>query len=240
MFIRKFLLVSAFAPLIIGCSSETNTDNQELSVEEPSAQIEPVAAPATPVDAVEPVAQPDPIVEVDYSDVAIPYTEKGYPKLYATWGKKWVEDINTMMPLVVKRVAANPKCDAPSIADLSDNRSIVKQEAVFFVDCVNGERFYISQNELTEDTNVEAESNMLSGKPSKYIQPCRDMIKAQLSYPSTFDESFGSVNAFKGKSGNMVVEIDFTAKNAIGAELPQSARCVFGTNGENEAVIENR
>jgi len=81
---------------------------------------------------------------------------------------------------------------------------------------------------------------MLSGKPSQYIRPCRDMIKTQLSYPSTFDESFGSVSAFKGTSGNMVVEIEFTAKNAIGVELPQSARCVFGTNGENEAVIENR
>jgi len=238
MFVKRLLVVSVFVPLIISCSSETNTDDQEVSVAEPSAQIEPVVEPDTPVEVVEP--PPASPIEIDYSDVVIPYTEKGYPKLYATWGKKWVDDINAMMPLVVKIVAANPKCDAPSIADLSDNRSVVKQEAVFFVDCVNGERFYISQNELTEDTNVEAESDILSGKPSQYIQPCRDMIKAQLSYPSTFDESFGSVSAFKGTSGNMVVEIDFTAKNAIGAELPQSARCVFGTNGENEAVITNR
>lgn len=240
MFVKRLLVMSVFVPLIISCSSETNTDDQEVSVAEPSAQIEPEVVPATSVEVVEPSAPPITPVGIDYSDVAIPYTEKGYPKLYATWGKKWVDDINTMMPLVVKKVAANPKCDAPSIADLSDNRSIVKQEAVFFVDCVNGERFYISQNELTDETNVEAESDMLSGKSSQYIQPCRDMIKAQLSYPSTFDESFASVSAFKGTSGNMVVEIDFTAKNSIGAELPQSARCVFGTNGENEAVITNR
>ena len=227
MQIKRIFLTSVFLPFIVSCSSETNTDDREVLVAEPSEQIEPVAPPAI-------------LVEVDYSDVAIPYTEKGYPKLYATWGKKWVDDINTMMPLVVKRVAANPKCDAPSIADLSDNRSIVKQEAVFFVDCVNGERFYISQNELTEETSVEAESDVLSGTPSQYIQPCRDMIKAQLSYPSTFNENIGAVNSFKGTSGNMVVEIDFTAKNAIGAELPQSARCVFGTNGDNEAIIENR
>ena len=66
------------------------------------------------------------------------------------------------------------------------------------------------------------------------------MIKAQLSYPSTLNEDIGAVNSFKGTSGNMVVEIDFTAKNAVSAELPQSARCVFGTNGENEVVIINR
>lgn len=158
--------MSVFVPLIISCSSETNTDDQEVLVAELSAQIEPEVVPATSVEVVEPSAPPITPVEIDYSDVTIPYTEKGYLKLYATWGKKWVDNINTMMPLVVKKVAANPKCDAPSIADLSDNRSIVKQEAVFFVDCVNGERFYISQNELTDETNVEAESDMLSGKPS--------------------------------------------------------------------------
>lgn len=125
MLIRKSLVVSAFIPLVIGCSSEVNTDNQEVSIEESTAQIEPVAAPATPVEVIEPAAQPAPIVEVDYSDVAISYTEKGYPKLYATWGKKWVDDINTMMPLLIKKVAANPRCDAPSIADLSDNRSTI-------------------------------------------------------------------------------------------------------------------
>lgn len=234
MFVKRLLVVSVFVPFIISCSSETSIDDQVVSDAEPSVQVD--SAPVTSVEAIEPA----PPVEVDYSDVAIPYTEKGYPKLYATWGEKWVDDINTMMPLVVKRVAANPKCDAPSVADLSDNRSIVKQEAVFFVDCVNGERFYISQNELNEETSVEAESDVLSGTPSQYIQPCRDMIKAQLSYPSTFNENIGAVNSFKGTSSNMVVEIDFTAKNAIGAELPQSARCVFGTNGENEAVITNR
>lgn len=238
MFVKRFLIASAFVPFIISCSSETGENNEEILETEPSAQIEP--ASNTTVEAVEPIEQPAPVVEKDYSDVAIPYTEKGYPKLYATWGKKWVDDINTMLPLVVKKVAANPQCDAPSIADLSDNRSTVKQEAVFFVDCVNGERFYISQKELSENNDVQAESSILSGKPSQYIQPCREMIKAQLNYPDTFDEVFGSVNSFKGTSGNMVVEMDFIAKNAIGAEMPQSARCVFGTNGNNEAVISNR
>lgn len=37
-----------------------------------------------------------------------------------------------------------------------------------------------------------------------------------------------------------MVEMPFTAKNALGNELPQAARCVFGTNDENEAVIMDR
>lgn len=232
MFIRKSLVVSAFIPLVIGCSSETNTDNQEVSIAEPSLQIEPLATP-------EPAAQPAPPVEVDYSHVVYEITEKGYSGTYAKWGKEWIDDINRMMPLAVQRVASNPKCDAPETADLSDNRSSPKQEAVFYVDCRNGERFYISQNELTDTTQIEAESEVLSGEPSEYIKPCQEMVKAQLNYPSSFDADIGT-SAFKGTSGNIVVEMSFTAKNALGAELPQSARCVFGTNGENEAVIENR
>lgn len=224
MLIKRVFLASLFIPLIISCSSES----QDVEAVTPSVTSVEVAD--TPIRS----------VNIDYSHVAYQITEQDYPGTYAKWGKKWIDDINSMMPLVVERIASNPKCDAPEIADLSDNRSSLKQEAVFYVDCKNGERFYVSQNELSEVTKIKAESEMLSGEPSQYIQPCREMIKPQLSYPSTFDESLGGVSAFKGTSGNIVVEIDFTAKNAIGTELPQSARCVFGTNGENEAIITNK
>lgn len=182
--------------------------------------------------------QPKPVAK-DYSHVAYEITESGYPKTYARWGRKWIDDINSMMPLAVQRVAENPRCDAPEAADLSDNRSSPKVEAVFYVDCSNGERFYVSQNELSNTTPIQAESDVLSGQPSEYIKPCQEMVEAQLNYPSSFNANIGT-NAFKGTSGNIVVEMSFTAKNALGAELPQAARCVFGTNGENEAVITNR
>ncbi len=224
MLIKKVFLASFFIPLIVSCSSE-------------SEDVETVTPSTTSVEVVDTPHRP---TDIDYSHVAYEITEQGYPGTYAKWGKEWIDDINRMMPLVVERIASNPKCDAPEIADLSDNRSSLKQEAVFYVDCKNGERFYISQNELAETTKVEAESDMLSGEPSQYIQPCREMIKMQLNYPSTFEDTFGGVSAFKGTSGNIVVEVDFTAKNAVGAELPQSARCVFGTNGQNEAIITNR
>lgn len=221
--------------------AETADENQDLTSES-AAETEQDAVEPTDTQEVKPTT-PEPVappIEVDYSHVSYEITESGYPETYSKWGKEWIDEINRMMPLAVERVASNPKCNSPEIADLSGNRSTPKKEAVFYVDCSNGERFYISQNELNDTTQIQAESDVLSGEPSQYIQPCRDMIKAQLSYPSAFNEVFGSVNAFKGTSSNMVVEIDFTAKNAIGAELPQSARCVFGTNGENEAVITNR
>ena len=233
MFVKRLLVVSVFVPFIISCSSE----NQETTTD--AQEAETVSSSVPSIEVVETETSRSQPVEIDYSHVVYEITEKGYPGTYAKWGKEWIDDINRMMPLAVQRVASNPKCDAPETADLSDNRSSPKQEAVFYVDCRNGERFYISQNELTDTTQIEAESEVLSGEPSDYIKPCQEMVKAQLNYPSSFDADIGT-SAFKGTSGNIVVEMSFTAKNALGAELPQAARCVFGTNGENEAVITNR
>lgn len=233
MFVKKILIVTVFLPFIVSCSSES----QETTIDAQKAETISSSAPSIEVLETE-TSQSQP-VEIDYSHVAYEITEKGYPGTYAKWGKEWIDDINRMMPLAVQRVASNPKCDAPETADLSDNRSSPKQEAVFYVDCRNGERFYISQNELNDNTQIEAESEVLSGEPSEYIKPCQEMVKAQLTYPNSFDANIGT-NAFKGTSGNIVVEMSFTAKNSLGAELPQSARCVFGTNGKNEAIIENR
>lgn len=143
----KISLLLVFVPFIASCSSEDITEYKDTSDTELLEKSNSTSN--TPVEIIVPSEQSISTTEKDYSDVVIPYTEKSYPKLYAAWGKEWVDDINTMLPAVVKIVSKNPQCDAPSIADLSDNRSIVRQEAVFFVDCVNGERFYISQKDLS-------------------------------------------------------------------------------------------
>lgn len=210
-----------------------NLEQEQIEESTPSANVEETVLQGT-----EESVQPETITK-DYSNIVYKITKKGFPKTYDNWGKKWIDDINTMMPLAVQRVASNSLCDEPIDVDLSDNRSTIKKEAVFYVDCANGERFYISQNELSNTTKIQAESDVLSGVPSQYIEPCREMIKAQLNQPSSFNADIG-VNSFKGTSGNMVVEINFTAKDTLGIEQPHSARCVFGTNGENEAVIIDR
>jgi len=62
-------------------------------------------------------------------------------------------------------------------------------------------------------------------------------VKARLNLPSTFDRNFFSVSDYQGTSGNRVVEFKFTAKNAFGAELPASARCIMTTQGQFEVNI---
>lgn len=171
----------------------------------------------------------------DYSNIVAPITQKGYPKTYNAWGKKWIDDINAAMPIAVNQVAKSEKCDEPIDVSLSDNRSKPKKEAVFFVDCKNGERFFISQNELNGNTVVEAESEKLADA-HQYIRPCVDAIKQQVNYPATFDEKTLSIRAYKGTSGNVVVEVPFTAKNGFGVEIESMGKCVIDT--QNNSTVE--
>ena len=241
MFKKQILLTAMLSLMLAACSnSKDNNAMDEASVDvapEKVEMIDVIADNATPTEPTINVAPPKP---VDYSSVSYKITEKGFPKTYAAWGKEWMDDINRMMPLAVLRVASNPKCDTPSTADLSDNRSTPQKEAVFYVDCQNRERFYISQNELTETKEITAESDVLSEDYGSYILNCEELTKASLNYPSSFNPEILSTSAFKGTSGNMVVEMPFTALNSLGAELPQMARCVFSTSGENEVQITNR
>ncbi|ALT07399.1 hypothetical protein [Moraxella bovoculi] len=174
-------------------------------------------------------------VVTDYSHIVVPITQKGFPKTYKTWGKKWIDDINATMPLAVNHIAKSEKCDEPIDVSISDNRSKPKKEVVFFVDCKNGERFFISQEELKSNTMVEAESEKLA-EAHKYIRPCVDAIKQQLNYPATFDEKTLSIRAYKGTSGNVVVEVPFTAKNGFGVEIENMGKCVIDT--QNNSTVE--
>lgn len=208
---------------------------ESVSNPQPSNNIQ---APSTVKQ--EDIIKPQEVAKKDYSKIVVPYTKKNMPKLYASWGANWINKINNMMPKVVEKAAQNPKCDEPEMVDIADNRSIVKKEAVFFVDCKNGERLYISQNDLNANAIVKAESEQLEGEPSNYIQPCREAIQAKLQFPSSFDDELLSITARKMPSGNIEVIIPFTAKNGIGNELSYTGRCLITTRKEIEVSLENR
>lgn len=181
----------------------------------------------------------DKIKEQDLSKVIYPYTKEEYPKLYAQWGERWVSDINLMLPKAAEKIRKESKCDNVEIVEISTTKSTPKQEAVFFVDCSNGERFYISQNDFDMESEVLAESEKL-GQPSNYIHSCRKAITAQLQYPSSFDDEILSISARKTPTGNIEIVIPFTAKNGLGMDIPQSGRCLVTTENKIELNITDR
>lgn len=168
-------------------------------------------------------------------DAIIPMTQKGYPKTYKAWGSKYIQRMNKeLMPKAALLVAHSAKCDRVISVDLSDNRSTPKKEAVFFVDCENGERFYVSENDIKKNTSAKSIKEAVNSyDESSLIRACEQAVKAKLSHPSTFDRSIFStdVGEFPGGFGKKGVQFNFSAKNSYNLEVEMKAQCSFDDRG---------
>lgn len=82
-----------------------------------------------------------------------------------------------------------------------------------------------------------AERAILAPESHTHIEPCRDLIKAQLENPDSFDEAMFSIKTSHTKDGVVGVSMNFTAKDVNGFPNPQKALCTFGPNDKNEAWI---
>ena len=246
MFKRGLLLTTVLAIFTSGCAPQNDVDVEAIDADiVDSIMSVPLAEPISikmdkavnpPESATAEKKEEAPL----YEGVAYEITEKDHAKVYARWGKEWVTNINVMMPLAVAKVAVNDKCDAPEKVDISENRSLVQKEVVFHVDCKNGEQFYVSQNELFNPAPLIAENDVLHEGFGAYTLACEELTKTKVEYPSSYKSIKPDITAFKGSSGNMIVEIPFTSLNAYGADLPMLSRCIFSTSGETEVSMTKR
>lgn len=165
-----------------------------------------------------------------------PYTRDQFPKAFAAWGVDGIRRVQTLREGAAKSAAANPKCDAVEIAELSDSRSSPPDSPVVFVDCRNGERFYLSESDVGRNLSTEAEKGARFSSAA-LIERCTNEVRARLNIPASFDPSIWSISDRQGTSGNRVVEFNFKAKNAYGMQLPASARCIMTTAGVFEVTV---
>lgn len=110
--------------VLCACSSSVETKSQTATAEELDGKIDSLA-----------VASMD---------------RKNWPRLYATWGEAAVERLNGLQPLIARKAASSPNCDRVEYVGYSESRSLPKQEAIFFVDCRNAQRLYISEKDLNQ------------------------------------------------------------------------------------------
>lgn len=168
-------------------------------------------------------------------------TPDQYPRIYQQWGASWVKKLNKMQHDVAKKVAKSPSCDSVSYVGLSEMRSVPKKLAVFFADCTNEQRFYITDKELAEDISIQSKQEKTARlTDSQAIERCASGIRAMMNYPSTFKSSIFSKSVYRAPTGNVVATIDFKGKNGLGLELPMSARCVFDDTGMSPPEITNK
>lgn len=165
---------------------------------------------------------------------------EGWDKTRREWGSAGIKRLNTAMPKVAEKVARTSACDQVELVGISD-RSKPRQMAVFYVDCRNGQRFYVSEADLASDAAIASKSEKTAAiSDANALQACEASVKGQLTYPLSFNRDLMNTRTYRAPTGNIAVEFTFKAMNALGAELPQRARCVIDDTGIHPAEISNR
>lgn len=200
----------------------------------PAAAAQEPAAPAEP-------KTPTPVdVSAKISpDAAFLIEGEGWDKTRREWGSAGIKRINAAMPKAAEKAAQSPTCDYVEIVGISD-RSKPRSMAVFYVDCRNGQRFYVSEDDLKSDAApVSKNAQTAAISDSTAVEACERSVKSQLNYPLSFDRDLLNTRVYRAPTGNIAVDFTFQAKNALGAELPQRARCVIDDTGIEPAQISN-
>ena len=191
------------------------------------------------VEAIEPVWL-DPKEKLPKMDSQL-MRKKSYPKMYASLGAKRMDALNKLIPEVGLRVAKSDTCDRVINISYSQQRSS-KSEAVFFVDCANKERFYVSEDELSSQepaVPVSVREAIFKHSDIDYRMHCEEEIKGRLQFPSTYDSEFmGTQTRFTGTK--YLVRINFEAKNGFGNELPYVGVCTYDDRGIADVQLKQR
>lgn len=186
--------------------------------------------------------------EVNQSDIKrkiedgafIPMTKKTYPKAYKVWGQDGFDRINKLGPLVAERVAMSKQCDKVIDVSLSDTKSKPKSYIVFFVDCKNKERFFVSESDIElgyKAISINEEFKNKDINTNSYYNSCLNGIKSSVNFPSTVDSSIFDRRIGPSVTGGIIVMMKFSAKNAFGVEENFIAQCDYYDNGKSDIRI---
>lgn len=166
-----------------------------------------------------------------------PYTKDQFPKLFQKYGSR-MKEIQEAREVAAFTATLSGKCDRVEVAEVSSKGT--KDNAVFFVDCRNGERFLMSETDLKKKAPPKAQSEKSVNQSEAHLA-CQQAIRNRAQYPSSVDFSILGVDIAKGKTtGNLRVALDFEAKNGFGNTLPYRGTCIFDPDGNMEVSIAKR
>lgn len=167
------------------------------------------------------------------------YTKDQYPKLFRKYGKR-IPEIEKLRRTAAEQVIDSDKCDYVDLAEVSQDSSPVNNVR-FFIDCKNGNRFYRTEQEIKKSLRVQSQADLAWNEP-KARDTCRQMILDNATIPSSVDlhNLLGTSSNMVKENGNVVVLIDFDAKNVYGTEIGHTARCIFPPQKAGEIEISLR
>lgn len=126
---------------------------------------------------------------------------------------------------------------------LVDASKSTQRKGTFYIDCNdhsgNSHRYWVSHNDL------KAGNSRPSATPvseAAAIDICNTELRSKATNPTTYNPALlsGTSSRIVKSNGRNIVEIDFSAKSAIGVEGQFRGRCILESGSLIEATIESR
>lgn len=203
---RGLVAVAAVALLLAGCGGSDDTGEDES---QPEAASQPAKSLA--------------------DTIWHGYTKESFPKIYGIAGEDTFAGINDKVVQAAEIVDRKGMCDQVVDASPSQTRS-TKGNLVFFVDCADKSRFYISESDMQDgfDTDQKQPGDGDGHATQEQIASCRNQIKEKYSGKGEVDlhtvTGFGSE---VGGYGVVSVRQDFTVTDQLGTEQDVTAICRY-------------
>jgi len=169
-----------------------------------------------------------------------PYDRKNYPKFYRKFGSKRMKQIEKLRKKAAIAALRSGKCDRVELSELSTKAT--RKNLKFFIDCVNGERLFVTGKELSKKNPKLVAASELALPETVARERCEQLIKSKVTFPSSVDIHWfsGTIVQTNKRLGNVTVNMNFDAKNAFGAKLPYMAICIFTPDGTEKIQIIRR
>lgn len=172
------------------------------------------------------------------SSALLPYTEPSDP-IITKYGSR-LREIETLRRKAAEIAVDSGKCDYVLMSELSDSKSDLKH-LYFWVDCKNGQRINLDETQIKKGSTVLTQEEKSWTKESA-LAACRDAIKVRALIPSEVDiHNILGTSFYKAPTThNVVLQMNFDAKNALGAEVPYTAICYFAPGEVGTIEIQPR
>lgn len=193
------------------------------------------------------------------SDTVMPMTRTGYRKTYDKLGKSQFNNANALMHWAAIAAAESDVCQKVEVVGISD--SATRKALRWYVDCSNGERFMIGEEQAIAardqyDPSATAEARTKAGQmpvaqpksarwanfnEANTVSACDLTVQKAMLVPGSFSTGFTRWNIAKDdETGIVTIERDFKSENAYGQRINGRYRCSVDTDAAKITALSIR
>lgn len=193
------------------------------------------------------------------TDTAMPMKRADYRKTYDKLGTAQFDSANALMRWAAIAAAESEKCQKVEVVGISD--SATRRALRWYVDCANGERFMIGEEQAiaardqydpsaTADARTKAaqvpvaqpkSARWASFNEANTVSACDLTVQKAMLVPGSFSTGFNRWDIAKDDdTGIVTIERDFKSENAYSMKINGRYRCSVDTDAAKITALSIR